>query len=176
MIGASGGISRDPSAGSGFVIEVGGAEMDHPGDGTPETCDGIDNDMNGIVDDVDVGHDGVCDCLNIATVGHIGPWSNGGNVFASWLSARSPLGAVALADEELTADRLKPFQIVVVLHAATSEVSNNGLVAPAHHEFSAAEASAFEAWVRGGGGVMTTRSPTTASGPTCRANKSSTFG
>ncbi len=30
---------------------------------SPEVCDGIDNDGNGIIDDVDVGHDGVCDCL-----------------------------------------------------------------------------------------------------------------
>jgi hypothetical protein len=144
-----------PSNGGGLNIDVGAGAVPQ-GDGTPEVCDGVDNDMNGIIDDVDAGHDGVCDCLNIATIGHIGPWSNGGNVFASWLNARSPLGAVALADEELTADKLKAFQIIVVLHVATSEVSNNNVVAPAHHEFSSAEASAFEAWVRGGGGVMST--------------------
>lgn len=155
--GASSGSESGPVSGNagGLNIDVSPGEVP-PGDGTPEVCDGIDNDMNGIIDDVDAGHDGVCDCLNIATVGHIGPWSNGGNVFASWLNARSPLGAVALADEELTADKLKAFQIVVLLHVATSEASNNGVVAPAHHEFSSAEASTFEAWVRGGGGVMST--------------------
>ena len=151
--GVAVGVSNG-SGTSGLIVDVGGNTSS--GNGTPETCDGIDNDMNGIIDDVDAGHDGVCDCLNIATIGHIGPWSNGGNVFASWLNARSPLGAVALADEELTLDKLKPFQIVVVLHSATFEVSNNGVIAPAHHEFSSAEASAFEAWVRGGGGAITT--------------------
>jgi hypothetical protein len=139
---------------SGLMIDLGGDAQG--GASSPEICDGIDNDHNGIIDDVDVGHDGVCDCLNIATVGHIGPWSNGGNIFASWLDARSPLGAVPLEDKQLTADELKKFEIVVVLHVATIPVSNNGATAPAHHAFSDAEVKVFEDWVRGGGGVMTT--------------------
>ncbi len=163
-IGHSGGTTGN-GTGNGSAghlqIDVGGSDSgggnaSKQGDGTPEICDGIDNDSNGIIDDVDAGHDGVCDCLNIATIGHIGPWSNGGNVFKSWLNARSPLGAVELADDELTADKLKKFQIVVVLHVATSEVSNKGIVAPAHHAFSDAESGVFGAWVQGGGGVMTT--------------------
>lgn len=162
--GANGtGASSSGGSGSGgIVINISGNDSGGTtgrpgdgGDGTPELCDGIDNDSNGIIDDVDAGHDGVCDCLNIATIGHIGPWSNGGDIFASWLNARSPIGAVALADDELTAERLKKFQIVVVLHAGTNEIDHNG-VTPAHHAFSDAEASVFEAWVRGGGGVMTT--------------------
>jgi hypothetical protein len=148
-------------AGGKLIIDVGGNTNDpggssNSGDGTPELCDGVDNDSNGIVDDVDAGGDGVCDCLNIATIGHIGPWSNGGNIFASWLNARSPLGAVALADDELTAEKLQPFQIIVVLHAATEAVENNGVAAPAHHVFADSEVDAFDAWVRAGGGVMTT--------------------
>lgn len=127
------------------------------GDGTPEICDGLDNDSNGIIDDVDVGHDGVCDCLNIATIGHIGPWSDGGDIFATWLNERSPLGAVALGDQVLTEDLLRPFQVIVVLHVDETEVTgNSGAVAPAHHVFSDAEASAFQAWLTSGGGVMTT--------------------
>lgn len=155
------GSGASGTGGSGLIIDVGsggddGSDRTGGGNGKPELCDGIDNDENGIIDDVDAGHDGVCDCLNIATIGHIGPWSNGGNVFASWLNARSPLGAVALEDQELTADTLKKFQIVVVLHAATMGVESNGVSAPALHDFSEAEATAFDTWVRGGGGVMTT--------------------
>lgn len=122
----------------------------------PEVCDGVDNDGNGIVDDVDEGGDGVCDCLTIGTLGQIGPWSNGGNVFETWLNARSPLGATDLGDQVLTAEVLAPFQVIVVLHVDTTSVSNDDRTAAAHHEFSADEATAFGAWVEAGGGVMTT--------------------
>lgn len=147
------------SIGGTLVLETGGASSaggTPAGNGEAEVCDGVDNDANGIIDDVDAGHDGVCDCLSIATIGHIGPWSNGGNLFATWLSQRSPMGVVELADQELTAELLNKIQIVVVLHAGTSEVSNAGRTTPAHHEFSDAEAAAFDAWVRAGGGAMTT--------------------
>lgn len=157
--GATASTGSDTTDDHDLAITLGGSATDSDsetsGDGTLEVCDGEDNDHNGIVDDVDAGHDGVCDCLNIATVGHIGPWSNGGDIFASWLNARSPLGAVALEDQELTAESLKKFQVVVVLHAGTQPIDQNGIT-PAHHAFSEAETSAFEAWVRGGGGVMTT--------------------
>jgi hypothetical protein len=143
-------------ASENLVINVpidAGAATARPGDPkSPEICDGIDNDDNGIIDDVDVGGDGVCDCLNIATVGGIGPYSTSGNVFAGWLNSRSPRGAVELADQELTPERLAPFQVVVVLHVGPTAVYKT----PAHHLFSNAEASAFESWVRRGGGVMTT--------------------
>jgi hypothetical protein len=130
-----------------------------PGSGSGsggEVCDGVDNDMNGVVDDVDVGGDGVCDCLNIATIGEIGPWGGGGNLFASWIDQRSPLGATALGDQVLTDEVLQPFQVIVVLYAATSRLDANGQTLQAHHEFSADEAAAFQRWIRAGGGVMTT--------------------
>ncbi len=143
-----------PSQGGSDGLTANGVPL---GDGTPEICDGLDNDSNGIIDDVDVGHDGVCDCLNIATIGHIGPWSDGGDIFATWLDERSPLGAVALGDQVLTEDLLRPFQVIVVLHVDQTEVTgNSGALTPAHHAFSDAEAAAFQAWLTNGGGVMTT--------------------
>jgi|GEM_PF-4173325 len=39
-----------------------------PPSAAPKCATAIDNDGNGIVDDVDAQHDGVCDCLNLATI------------------------------------------------------------------------------------------------------------
>jgi hypothetical protein len=161
-VGSSTGARGSGTGGnSGLVLDpnlpiptgVGGGRT---GNGTPEICDGLDNDDNGIIDDVDLGNDGVCDCLNIATVGQIGPWSNGGNIFADWLNARSPQGAVALDDEVLTPELLRPYQVLVMLHVATTQVTNGRVISAAHHAFSDAEVAVFEDWVIRGGGVMTT--------------------
>lgn len=165
--GANGGSGATGRGGTGVggsvVIPMGGtgagtsgAAGRGGGNGMSEVCDGVDNDANGVIDDVDVGGDGVCDCLNIGTIGSIGPWSNGGNIFASWLDARTPLGAVALADQTLTPELLAPLQVIVVLHVATEAAVNDDRMSPAHHAFSDAEVTAFGDWVRRGGGVMTT--------------------
>jgi len=153
--GAGSPSAGTPSAGS-LNLTSGGTSSTTGSGGTSEVCDGIDNDGNGIADDVDAGGDGVCDCLNIATLGQIGPWSDGGNVFETWLNARSPLGATDLNDEVLTPELLTPFNVVVVLHVDTTSVSNGDRMAAAHHTFSDTEATAFGAWVQAGGGVMTT--------------------
>lgn len=142
------------SAGSAPVYS--GAGSGGTPSGHAEVCDGVDNDGNGIIDDVDAQRDGLCDCLNIATLGEIGPWSDGGNVFKTWLNSRSPTPAVSLGDTVLTDELLKPFQIVVVLYVSTNTLSGNGKTLAAHHAFSANEVAAFKRWVERGGGVMTT--------------------
>jgi uncharacterized membrane protein len=119
-------------------------------------CDGEDNDGNGIIDDLDVNGDGVCDCLRVATIGQIGPWSNGGNVLKTWLNARSSTPAVELGDQVLTAALLKPFQVIIVLYVGEAELSTNGQTLQAHHVFASEEAEALRKWVADGGGVMTT--------------------
>lgn len=154
--GSSGSSAAAPAVSNLNLTSGGSSSTTGGAGGTPEICDGLDNDGNGIADDVDAGGDGVCDCLNIATLGQIGPWSDGGNIFADWLNARSPLGAIALNDEVLTPDLLAPFNVVVVLHVDTTSVSNGDRTAAAHHEFADTETAAFGAWVQGGGGVMTT--------------------
>lgn len=121
-----------------------------------EICDGIDNDLDGQIDNIDVENDGVCDCLNIATIGQIGPWSDGGNVFKTWLNERSPVDAAELGNQELTDELLRPFQVIVVLYVGNDTVNGNGLTLTPHHQFSASEAAALERWVRNGGGLMTT--------------------
>ena len=158
----TGGGASDGSSGGGFINpEAGpstggtdGGEID--GSPSEEVCDGVDNDLNGIIDDVDVAGDGVCDCLNIATIGAIGPWSNGGNIFRDWLNTRSSTPAVELGDQELTDEVLEPFQVIVVLYASTMELTGGTQTLSAHHEFSTAEVEAMSRWVENNGGLMTT--------------------
>jgi hypothetical protein len=110
--------------------------------GLEQTCDGIDDNGNGIVDDVDVAGDGVCDCLRIATAGRAGYLGSG--VFAEWLSTRSPMGSTDLGDQVLTAELLAGFQVLVLqdLSARTEPYSTE-------------EAEALHDWVEAGGGLMT---------------------
>src|SRR5688572_27866135 len=101
---------------------------------SPEVCDPIDNDRNGIIDDVDVGGDGVCDCLSLATLGVRGT-AGVGDVFEAWLRTRSSNGVVNLGAEELTAARLAPFQVIVAQDLRGRDYSD-------------AEVAALDAWIR----------------------------
>lgn len=142
-----GGAGRDTGApGDGGVpTDTGAAPVDanrpDVGPATPETCDGIDNDHNGIVDDVDRGGDGVCDCLRIATLGVSGTAGASG-VFGAWLDARSDYGADDLGDQVLTPELLAPYQVILSqdIHARA---------------YAPSEVAALEAWIRNGGGFMT---------------------
>ncbi len=145
--GAGSGASSG-TGGSAAAIIVGGpgngaGNGGGTGDGGPEVCDGIDNDGNGIIDDVDVDGDGICDCLLIATLGKKGQWGSG-DVFSTWLDARSDNGATDLNDAVLTPALLEPFQVVVV-----QNVSELG------RTYAASEVDALQAWVEAGGGLMT---------------------
>ena len=112
---------------------------------SPEVCDGKDNDCNGIIDDLDANNDGVCDCINIATLGAAGTWGQG-NVFGAWLSARATNGAVSLGTQVLTHALIDPFNIIVVL-----DIYQTGNA----RAYTAAEAQVLSEWVNAGGGLMT---------------------
>jgi hypothetical protein len=107
-----------------------------------EVCDGMDNDGNGTVDDVDVGNDGVCDCLLIATLGKVGG-SGKGDVFGGWLDARSDNAATDLADQTLTPELLARFQVIVAQDIHDQRA------------YTAAEIDALQRWVENGGGLLT---------------------
>lgn len=124
------------------VSEPSDAGPDARGSLEPEVCDGVDNDGNGTIDDVDVGGDGVCDCLLIATLGKPGG-SGEGDVFGGWLDARSDTGAANLADQVLTPELLARYQVIVA-----QDVHDQRL-------YSAAEIDALQRWVENGGGLLT---------------------
>ncbi len=137
--GLSDGATDTDAAPSGDVC---GSTCPTGGTCSPETCDGVDNNCDGIIDNVDKNSDGICDCLLIATLGDAGTWGQG-DVFATWLGARSNTGAAALLDQTLTPELLAKYEVIVA-----QDVHLN-------HVYSDAEVQALQAWVQAGGGFMT---------------------
>lgn len=124
-----------------------GGTLGGKGNGQPEICNGKDDDGNGIIDDVDVGHDGVCDCLTVATLGK--PFSPGSSVFKTWLNSRSNMGAVDLDTQTLTPSLLAPYKIIVTLDVSNAGGGQFG------RDFAPSEVQALHDWVNAGGGLMT---------------------
>jgi hypothetical protein len=114
--------------------------------GTEMACDGVDENMNGIVDDVDKGKDGLCDCLHIGFLGALA--SDNGNstgAFQSWLEARSDVPVKHIgARDKLTPDVLADLQVLII--GNMRERGNAG--------FTSDELNAFSQWIQNGGGVM----------------------
>ncbi len=116
--------------------------------GTELACDGIDENENGIIDDVDKGTDGLCDCLKIGFLGALA--SDAGNAtgaFEAWLEERSDIPVAHIgARDPLTAEALAGLQVLVV--GNMSERANSG-------GYGAADIDALRQWVEvEGGGLM----------------------
>ncbi len=101
------------------------------------TCDGIDDDCNGFIDDIDEGMDGICDCLAIALVGT--PGGLAASQFEQWL-----------IDRGTSAERINPALVDAAVLSAYDVVILDQLT----REYTPAEAAAFDAWVSAGGGLM----------------------
>jgi hypothetical protein len=101
------------------------------------TCDGLDDDCNGFIDDIDVGMDGICDCLAIALVGTSG--SLAASQFQQWL-----------IDRGTSAERIDPPLVDATVLDAYDVVILDQLT----RAYTPAEALAFDTWVNAGGGLM----------------------
>ncbi len=132
--------SADTSTGGGPTFDVGQGgtgETCVPVADEEQTCDGVDDDCNGFIDDIDEGGDGICDCLAIAIVGTPGGLAS--SQFQQWL-----------IDRGSTADRIDP----VVIDAAVLDGYDVVILDQLTREYTAAEAAAFDVWVTAGGGLM----------------------
>ena len=158
---AAGGSPTLPAPGSpgspgnpdpGFLIGDGSQAVDSNGNplniGSEVACDGVDDNANGIVDDVDKGKDGLCDCLRIGFLGNFA--SDAGNrtgAFEAWLEERSDVPVTHIgARDALTPELLRDLQVVVI--GNLSERANGPGYAPA-------EVDALRQWVEvEAGGLM----------------------
>jgi hypothetical protein len=131
------------SASSGGVSSAGAGGS---GDENMEVCDALDNDANGVIDDLDAGGDGVCDCLRIATLGFPGTWGTG-SFISNWLQPLAPHARIdSLKGEVLTPESLAGYDVIFALNVSPNEIDRS---------YTADEARALAAWVKDGGGLMT---------------------
>jgi hypothetical protein len=79
-------------------------------------CDGVDENGNGVIDDVDRGNDGLCDCIHLGFFGNIASDAGGATGrFEDWLKMRSDVPFEHLAaTATLTAEWLENLQVLIV--------------------------------------------------------------
>lgn len=139
--GSTSTTQADTGTSGGIPFDVGNSETGGPAcvpvADDEQTCDGIDDDCNGFVDDIDEGGDGICDCLAIGIVGTSGGLAS--SQFQQWL-----------IDRGSSADRIDPAVIDATVLADYDVVILDQLT----REYTPAEAAAFDTWVSAGGGLM----------------------
>jgi hypothetical protein len=149
---AGNGNGTPTGSSQGVLIGDGSQAVDPNGNpvniGSELACDGVDENNNGITDDVDKGRDGLCDCLRIAFLGDFA--SDAGNstgAFESWLEARSDVPVTHIgARDALSPELLANLQVVVI-----GNLSQRANSTP----YSPAEIDALRQWVEvGAGGLM----------------------
>ena len=168
-VAGGGSNPSDPTPGAGgtfFSAPDSGVLPPPPANiGSEELCDGVDENNNGVIDDVDSGKDGLCDCLKIAFLGEIsGESGQTTGTFGTWLNERSDVPVRMLgAQDPITAETLGDLQVIVVGNLAQRTYSGQTPFYPA------ADVAAMQAWIEQGGGVMALAgytSQATAAAPT----------
>jgi hypothetical protein len=120
------------------------------------TCNNIDDDCNGHIDDVDIGQDGFCDCLRIGILGSSG--SNPSANFQKWLT-----------DRGTTVDRIQQdgsgtLDLPVLTNYDVMVLDRLG------RDYTSAEAATFVSWVNSGGGFLSMTGYTNDASIDFRAN------
>ncbi len=105
-----------------------------------EVCNDVDDDCDGNIDNVDVGGDGICDCLNIALLGNQG--ANPSAEFQGWLEAQGT-----------TVDRIHT-NPADVLDKATVSQYDIIILDYMVRTYTPDEAATMQTWVEAGGGLM----------------------
>ncbi len=133
----SGASSGTGGTGGGIVTDSGSCT---PTGSTETKCDGMDDDCNGKIDDVDVGKDGICDCLSIGIIGS--PGVNPSANFQGWLTARgtSVERTHTSATETFDATLLAKYDVIIFDRLSRA--------------YTAPEADTLKTWVEAGGGFM----------------------
>ena len=106
---------------------------------SPEVCNDVDDDCNSIIDDVDAGGDGICDCLNIALFGNKG--ANPSAQFEAWLEMQgTQVDRIQIDNTPVTKAILDKYDIIIL----------DWLV----RAYTPQEAALVAEWVGEGGGLM----------------------
>lgn len=137
--------TTDGSTGSSSTTDGSSSTTDGciPTEASEVTCDKLDNDCDGNVDNIDAGGDGICDCLNIGILGNSGFAPNAN--FEAWLEDQgSSVTRTLLLN--------KPGVVTPAFLAAYDLV----LIDRIERALSAEEAAALEAFVKTSGrGLIT---------------------
>ena len=139
---STGGTTTGDSTTTGADTTTGDAESS-TGQGcvpSPEICNDVDDDCDDQIDNVDVGKDGICDCLKIALVGNQG--ANPSAEFQLWLEAQgTQVDRInTVQNEPLDKAILNKYDILILDYLIRS--------------YTAEEQAAVQTWVDAGGGMM----------------------
>jgi hypothetical protein len=148
-----GGLSFDVGAGDGPIDDTPACV---PTESVETQCNAKDDDCDGLVDNVDVGRDGICDCLGLLILGATGP--RPAVTFDAWLKGR---GTTVKRRVETGLPELSSADLVGVDVVVLDQLLRDP---------SAAEIALLVKWVKDGGALVSMTGYTNAGPDTSRPN------